>query len=136
MSLHARERVHVRVEREAPKRAAILAANTGSECAGAGALSRPRANACVCVYPCRSSGRPWEPIQRLPEPGAAADGQRSPRMKDNLYPRWPVEKAALGRLGRDWSQVDAEEQEEQRKTKKKRSRCVLIGRTTGGQCLR
>lgn len=134
MSLHAQERVHVRVE--TPKLAACLAANTGSECAGAGALSRPRANACVCVYPCRSSGRPWEPIQRLLEPRAAADGQRSPHMKDNLYPRWPVEKAALGRLGHDWPQADAGRQEERRRTKKKRSRCVLIGRTRGGRCLR
>jgi len=119
-------------------------ANTGSECAGAGALSRPRANACACVYPCRSSGRPWTPTQRLPEPGAAADGPRSPRTRDNLYPRWPAEAAASGRLGRDWPQGHAGQREEQRRTKKKkkkkrkkrRSRCVSIGRTRGGRCLR
>lgn len=132
-----RKHVHVRVERETPKLAASLAANTGSECAGAGALSRPRANACACEYPCRSLGRPSEPIRCLLEPGAAADVQCSPHKKDNLYPRWPVEEAALGRLGHDWPQVDAEQPAEQRRRKgRKRSRCVLIGRTRGGRCLR
>lgn len=112
------------------------AANIGSECAGAGVLSRPRVNVYVCVYPCRSLGRLWEPIQCLPEPGAAADGQCIPHMKDNLYRCWLVEEAALCRLVHDWSQVDAEQQEEQRRMKRKRSRCVLIGRTRGGRCLR
>lgn len=111
-------------------------ANTGSECADAGALSRPRVNACACVYPCRSSGRLWEPIQCRPEPGAAADGRCSPRMRDNLYRCWLVEEAASGRLGHGWPQVDAEQRGEQRRMKKKkRSRCVLIGRTKGGRCL-
>lgn len=132
MSLHAQRHVHVNVK--TPQRA-----NTGSGCAGAGALSRPRANACACEYPCRFWGRPWEPIRCLPEREAAADGRRSPRTRDSLYPRWPAEKAAPGRLGHDWPQVDAGQREEQRrmkKKKKKRSRCVLIGRTRGGRCLR
>lgn len=136
MSLHAQEHVHVRVECVTPKLAVSLAANTGNECAGVGALSHPHVNACVCVYPCRSSGRSWEPILRLPEPEAAADGQCSPHMKDNLYPRWLFEKALLGRLGHDWPQADAGQQEEQRRMKKRRSRCALIDRTRGGRCLK
>lgn len=62
------------MKRHARALAASLAANTGSECAGAGALSRPRANACACECPCRSWGRPSAPVERLLEPAAAADG--------------------------------------------------------------
>lgn len=130
-------------ECETPKLAAHLAANTGSECADAGALCRPRANACACGCPCRSLGRPWEPIQCLPETGAAADGRCSPRKKDNLYPRWLAGEGPSDRLGHDWPQADAERRAEQRRMKKKRrkrkkrrSRCALTGRTRGGQCLR
>lgn len=119
-----------------PKLTARLDANTGSECAGAGALSRPRASVCACVCPCRSLGRPWEPIPLRPERGAAAVGGRcSPRKKDNLYPQWPVAGEAAGRLGRDWSPPDAGRRAERRRTKNW-SRCVLIGRTRGGRCLR
>lgn len=81
----------VRVECETPKLVASLTANTDSGCVGAGAPSRPRVNVCACVYLCRSLGRPWEPLQHLPESGAAADGQCSPHKKDNLYPHWQVE---------------------------------------------
>lgn len=112
------------------------AANIGSECAGAGVPSHPRVNVCACVYLCRSSDRPWEPIQCLPEPGAAADGTCIPHMKDSLYHHWPAEEAALRRLAHDWSQGDAEQQEEQTRRKRKRSRCVLTGRTRGGRCLK
>ncbi len=119
-----------------PKHAVSPAANTGSECAGAGALSRPRVNVCVCVYPCRFLGRPWEPIQRLPAPEGVADGRCSPHMKDNLYPHWLTDETPVGRLGHDLLQGDAGQQEEQRRTKRKRSRCVWTGKTKGGQCLR
>lgn len=117
-------------------RAERLAANTGSECAGAGVLFRPRANVCVCVYLCRFSGRPWEPIHCLPESGAVADGQCIPHMRDTLYRCWPVEEAVLGRLVHDWLQVAAEQQAEPRRMMRKIHKCVLIGRTRGGRCLR
>ena len=70
---------------------------------------------CACEYPCRSSGRPSEPIRRLPEPGAAACGRCSPRTKGNLCPRWPAEKAPPGRPGHGLLRVDAGGREEQRR---------------------
>lgn len=112
------------------------AANIGSECAGAGALSRPRVNACACGYQCRSWGRPWEPSQCRPEPGAAADGQRTPRTKDNLYRRRSVEQAAPRRRAHGCSKVNAERQEEPRRRKRRRNRCASTDRTRGGRCLR
>lgn len=115
-------------------RAASLAANTGSGCAGAGVLSRPRVSACVCVCLCRSSGRPWEPNLSLPEPGAAAGGRRTPHMRGSLCRHWPAEGAVRRRLALGWSQTDAERREEPRRTEWTRSRCALIGRTTGGRC--
>lgn len=53
-----------------------VATNTGSECAGVGALCHPRVSVCVCECPCRSLGRLWGPPGRcLPGPeGAAAAG--------------------------------------------------------------
>lgn len=94
-------------------------------------------NVCVYVCLCRSLGRFWEPIRCLPEPEGAAGGQRSPRMKDSLYPRWLAEERPLGRFGHDWPRADAEQKGEQKTMKKKkRSRCVLTGRTREGQRLR
>lgn len=57
MKAALKERVHERVRCDSPK-PAHLVANTGSECADAGALSHPRVNVCACGCPCRSSGRP------------------------------------------------------------------------------
>lgn len=136
MNLHAQEHVYVRVECYTPKHAVSPSANTGNGCAGAGALCRPRVNACVCVYPCRFSDRPWEPIHCRPEPEGAADERRNPHMRDNLYPHWPIDEVALGTLAHDLLQVDAGRQEEQRRKRRKRSRCVLIDRTKEGRCLR
>lgn len=56
-SLTAQEHA-VRVECESSVLSGSLAANTDSECADAGALSRPRVNVCECEYPCRPLGRP------------------------------------------------------------------------------
>lgn len=122
--------------RELNARSPRLTTNTGSECADAGALSRPRVNACACECPCRFSGRPWEPIQPLPEPGAAADERRIPHRRDSLYLHWPFERGALGRPGHEWPRVDAEQQGWWRRTKRRTSRCVLTGRTREEPCLR
>lgn len=113
-------------------------ANTGSGCADAGALSRPRVSVCACECPCRSLGRPWGPTERFPEPVAAAGGQGSPRMTDSLCPQWLTGELALRRLGRGWQPADAERQAAQRRMRKmkRRSRCVSTGRTRGGRCLR
>lgn len=57
-------------------------------------------------------------------------------MRDNLYPHLPIDEVTPGTLAHDLLQVDAGPQEEQMRTRRKRSRCVLIDRTIEGRCLR
>lgn len=82
--------------------ASLLAANTGSECAGVGALFRPHVSVCACGCLCKFSGRPWELILYFPVPEVVADGRCSPHMKHSLYPHWLLEQGEWDMSGLCW----------------------------------
>lgn len=107
-------------------------ANTGSECAGVGALCRPRVSACVCgCRVCRFWGRSWR--KSAAGSGSGSGGPRSPRRIGHPCRRRGTRARGPppGAVARPGGQKRFA-----RKTRRRMmtGRCVWTGRTRGGQC--